>query len=194
MGKNTKEHILEIGANLVHRQGFNNTGISEVLREADVPKGSFYFYFSSKEAFGLELVEFHRIRFVEAMRRQLEESELPPLDRLRGMFAGLRNRLDESGYALGCPIGNLSQEMGDLNPLFAKAIARVFDAMSRYAEGVLSQAKERGDIPVIIDPRETADFIVNSWQGALVRMKASKSPEPLDQFEKFVFSIILDQY
>jgi TetR/AcrR family transcriptional repressor of nem operon len=194
MGKNTKEHILEIGANLVHRQGFNNTGISEVLREADVPKGSFYFYFSSKEAFGLELVEFHRIRFVEAMRRQLEESELPPLDRPRGMFAGLRNRLDESGYALGCPIGNLSQEMGDLNPLFAKAIARVFDAMSRYAEGVLSQAKERGDIPVIIDPRETADFIVNSWQGALVRMKASKSPEPLDQFEKFVFSIILDQY
>lgn len=194
MGKNTKEHILEIGANLVHRQGFNNTGISEVLREADVPKGSFYFYFPSKEAFGLELVEFHRIHFVEAMRRQLEESELPPLDRLRGMFAGLRNRLDESGYALGCPIGNLSQEMGDLNPLFAKAIARVFDAMSRYAEGVLSQAKERGDIPVIIDPRETADFIVNSWQGALVRMKASKSPEPLDQFEKFVFSIILDQY
>ncbi|GAB7022926.1 TetR/AcrR family transcriptional regulator [Salidesulfovibrio brasiliensis] len=191
MGKKTKQRILEAGAELVHRKGFNNTGISEILKAADVPKGSFYFYFSSKEAFGLELVEYHRAQFVRAMELLLSDDSIPPLERLKAMFARLRQRLEEGGYTLGCPIGNLSQEMGDLNPEFEKSLASVFRDMAGPAAGVLSQAKDRGDIPVTVDPSAMADFMVNSWQGALVRMKVEKSSRPLELFDTFVFDTLL---
>ena len=59
----TKRKILEHGARLVHMKGFNHTGIQEILEVAGVPKGSFYFYFKSKEEFGLELVDYHLARF-----------------------------------------------------------------------------------------------------------------------------------
>ena len=55
--KTAKEKILETGAQIVRRKGFNNTGLIEVLKETGVPKGSFYFYFSSKEQFGLALID-----------------------------------------------------------------------------------------------------------------------------------------
>lgn len=191
MGKETKQHILEVGAELVHRQGFNNTGISEILAKADVPKGSFYFYFPSKQAFGLELVQYHRARFVRGMELYLEDETVPPLQRLKNMFAMLREKLESGGYSLGCPIGNLAQEMGDLCPDFEQALSSVFDAMAGPAAVVLAQAKERGDIPVTVEPAATAEFILNAWQGALVRMKVCKTSEPLDLFDRFVFGTIL---
>jgi TetR/AcrR family transcriptional repressor of nem operon len=57
MKQDTKAHILDMGAQIVHQKGFNATGIQEVLNAAAVPKGSFYFYFKSKEEFGLQLID-----------------------------------------------------------------------------------------------------------------------------------------
>ena len=55
--KHSKGKILSAGAKLVWQKGFNDTGLQEILREAGVPKGSFYYYFDSKETFGLELID-----------------------------------------------------------------------------------------------------------------------------------------
>jgi TetR/AcrR family transcriptional repressor of nem operon len=57
MKQDAKERVLETGAAIVHRKGFHNTGIQEILKAAEIPKGSFYFYFDSKEDFGLQLVD-----------------------------------------------------------------------------------------------------------------------------------------
>jgi len=65
MADNTKSRLIEIGAEIIHLKGFNHTGIKEILEAAQVPKGSFYHYFESKEDFGLQVIDY----FVEYMPR-----------------------------------------------------------------------------------------------------------------------------
>jgi TetR/AcrR family transcriptional repressor of nem operon len=69
MAKDTREKILNAAAQLIHRQGYNRTGLQEILTTAGVPKGSFYFYFKSKEDLALALVN----RFIEFWLGQAEE-------------------------------------------------------------------------------------------------------------------------
>jgi TetR/AcrR family transcriptional repressor of nem operon len=82
----TKEKILMVGAEIIHRKGFNNTGIQEILKAAGVPKGSFYFYFKSKEDFGLHLIDFFGNFLFSRSEKYLNDSRGSPIERLRLFF------------------------------------------------------------------------------------------------------------
>ena len=58
MRQNTRQKILEVGAEIIHLKGYNHTGLQEILQAAGVPKGSFYNYFKNKEDFGLQVIDF----------------------------------------------------------------------------------------------------------------------------------------
>lgn len=190
-GRKTKARILEVAADLVHHKGFNNTGIQEILQSAGVPKGSFYFYFRNKEEFGLELVDYFLRFFLFMVKTHLEDPSAPPLERLRGFFDAFRIMFEEKECITGCPIGNIAQEMGGQSDAFRVRLNRAFQKMSAGIGACLQEAQEAGEIDRAVDPQTTADFILNSWQGALVRMKAEKSAEPLNLFSQFVFDRLL---
>ncbi len=82
----TKKKILRAGAEIIHQKGFNNTGIQEILKSAGVPKGSFYFYFESKEDFGLHLIDFFSDFFFLRCDEYLKDASMPPIQRLRAFF------------------------------------------------------------------------------------------------------------
>jgi TetR/AcrR family transcriptional regulator, transcriptional repressor for nem operon len=189
----TKEKILQHGAKIVHRKGFHNTGIQEILRSAGVPKGSFYFYFKSKEDFGLALIDYYFNLFALMTASHLKDSTLSPLERLRRFFAGLRTISEEQGYRGGCPIGNLAQEMGGLSAPFQKKLRDIFSKMKAGIAECLKMALMDQAIDPALEVDETANFILNSWEGALVRMKAEGNIEPLILFEKMIFGRILKQ-
>ena len=189
--ENTRPKNLEAAAELVHRNGFNHTGIQEILDRASVPKGSFYFYFKSKEDLGLALIDHHAERIAAKAQSCFEDCFRPPLDRLRSFFRCAFERYEAQGYQKGCPIGNLCQEMSDLSPAFRRKLESVMERIALGMAGVLEQAREAGDLPPRLDPEETARFIVSSWQGALLVMKVEKSAEPLFRFERFIFDEIL---
>lgn len=191
MAKDTREKILNAAAQLIHRQGYNRTGLQEILATAGVPKGSFYFYFKSKEDLALALVN----RFIEFWLGQAEEllsdPTRPALSRLRDFYAIRRAHFLETGFAVGCPVGNLSQEMGDLSPVLGERLDQVIDTMAGRLAQVLAEAQDRGELALHHDPQALAYFIVSSWQGALIRMKVCKCPEPLDIFLEMVFGRLL---
>ncbi len=187
----TKAKILQQGAELVYRQGFNNTGIQEILESAGVPKGSFYFYFKSKEQFGLELIDYYMQFFRVMIDTHLRKSHSPPLERLRAFFAAFEQVCLERECQTGCPIGNITQEMGGLNDAFRAKLDESFQRMKAAIASCLSEAQTAGEIGQDLDTDATADFILNSWEGALLRMKAQKSTEPLALFARFVFERIL---
>ncbi|EPR37095.1 transcriptional regulator, TetR family [Desulfovibrio sp. X2] len=191
MKRDARQAILDAGAELVHRQGFNNTGIKEILDAAGVPKGSFYFYFPSKEAFGLALIEHYRAASAAASGRLLADASVPPLDRLRNFFAGVRGRFADWGCERGCPFGNLAQELADLSPEMRKSLQGSLDAMSERIAGLLREAAERGDLPAGLDPDDTAAFVMDAWEGAILRMKTQKNVEPLLRFERLVCGSLL---
>lgn len=189
--ENTKDKILSHAASIIRQKGFNNTGIQEILQTAGVPKGSFYFYFKSKEDLGLALIDYYGEFFAAMNESTLRNQELPPLQRLEKFFERGRLMSEEEKSMSGCPIGNLAQEMGSLNDAFQAKLRQVFNGMQRAIGECLEQALVGGEIDSHLDPEETAHFILNSWEGALLRMKAERSTEPLLLFEKMVFGRVL---
>lgn len=72
---------------------------------------------------------------------------------------------------MGCPIGNLAPEMGDLNDNFRKKLDEVMESMKLSVLGFLKGAQANREISPLLDIAELSDFIANSWEGALIRMK-----------------------
>lgn len=189
--ENTREKILEAGAALVHRKGFNNTGLKEILDTSGVPKGSFYFYFKSKEDFGLALVDYYSERIAAMARTCFDDDSKPHLDRLRSFYQRIYARVEAEGCERGCPIGNLCQEMSDLSPVFRLRLESATESLALGVTELLRRAKDVGEVSIDLDPEETGWFIMSSWQGALLTMKVTKSTEPLRRFFRFIFGNIL---
>jgi len=187
----TREEIIRKGAGIIHAQGYNATGIQQVLDAAGVPKGSFYFYFKSKEDFGLAVIDYFR-EYIEAMTdKYLKDDDALPLKRLSSFFDAYGDIFTKMDFCCGCPIGNLMQEMSDLNENFRSKISEVYCGMQTRMENLLKDAMNKGEIPAEADPAQIAQFIVNAWEGAIMHMKVAKSMEPLLVFKKMIFERIL---
>jgi TetR/AcrR family transcriptional repressor of nem operon len=189
--KTTKEKILETGARVVWRKGFHNTGLNEVLKEAGVPKGSFYFYFQSKEQFGLELIEVYTSFMEGKMIEVMSDRSESGLKRLQKFLDFTKNMFSQDHFIGGCPLGNLALEMGDVNEKFRNKILDGFKRMEVIICQCLQDAQNSGEISEKVDVDTTSQFIINSWEGALVRMKVEKSTNSLDILEKYIFNKII---
>ncbi|MCJ7686517.1 MAG: TetR/AcrR family transcriptional regulator [Desulfobacteraceae bacterium] len=191
MKTDTKQKILDTGAELIHLKGFNHTGLQEILKAAGVPKGSFYNYFSNKEDFGLQVIDHFAGYFTIISRPILEDPALSPLQKIKKLLEWFMEFFKSKDYAYGCPIGNLAQEMADLSPAFRDKLRSALDILVDAYSGVLAQAQKEGEISQNLDVREAARFLVSSWHGALMHMKAIKGPEPLENHKRFIFDYVL---
>jgi TetR/AcrR family transcriptional regulator, transcriptional repressor for nem operon len=189
--QDTRGLLIAEGARLIHEKGFNHTGVQEVLQAAGVPKGSFYFYFRTKEEFGLAVID-HFLGFLGArMDRHLGDESLPHLQRLRNFFNDMMEFFGRGGCSRGCPVGNLAQELADLSDTFRAKLRDALGTMESRILACIEAAVEAGEIVPPLDARETASFILNSWEGALTRMKTEKSLEPLVVFDRMIFQVVL---
>jgi TetR/AcrR family transcriptional repressor of nem operon len=187
----TKNKLLQIGAKYVHLKGFNHTGLQEILKKANVPKGSFYFYFKSKEEFGLEIIDVFMTFFEKSIGYSLSDKSLSGLERIKAFIITTIGILNDNDFVGGCPIGNLSLEMGDINEKFRLKISDAFSKIEEKIFECLKDAQSAQEISQSIDIKTSAAFIINSWEGAIVRAKAEKSNKPLKALEEMIFSKIL---
>lgn len=188
----TKALLLETGLTITHERGYFATGIADVLDACHVPKGSFYHYFKNKEDFGLQVVDLYGERVLERWRSLLEDPATPsPLARIKALFAHLKARNRDQDYRKGCLLGNLSLELGDVNPKFAQAIERVASQQEDLLARVISQAQALGEVNPAISAPCTAGFLIGAWQGAQVRMKTARCEDPMDDFMNLVFHFVL---
>lgn len=191
MSSNTKARILSAGARIIHLKGYHNTGIQELVTAAGIPRGSFYFYFKSKEEFGLELLDYYTHAICAVVDQPSKDSPVSPLARLRRFCDWSFTSLEGNDFKGGCPIGNLSQEMADINENFREKLKDAFDAIKKAIAIHLKEAQERKEIPDSLDVPELTDFVVSSFQGALLQMKVTRSRAPRKAFEQMIFERIL---
>ena len=191
MKTNTRDRILEAGADIIHHKGFNHTGIQEILTAAGVPKGSFYNFFKNKEDFGLQVIDYFSDHFSEMANGTLEDRSIPPLERIKQILQNFMEYFRSTQFTRGCPVGNLAQEMGDLSPAFREKLKEALDRITAGYSAVLNEAQQAGDISDQLDVKETANFIVSSWHGALIRMKVVQNLEPLENHLTFIFDHVL---
>jgi TetR/AcrR family transcriptional repressor of nem operon len=186
----TKKTLIEAGTNFIIENGYNHTGLNEVLAAAGVPKGSFYYYFNSKEDFGLEVIANFEQNLKASLKFYLENKSDDPLTRLERYFQANIATLVELQCRQGCLVGNLGQELSDQNETFRLRLKQVMDEWAASLALCLSEAKANGQLPQERDPQALAEFCLNSWQGAILRMKIAKNRAPLDNFMQLMFEVI----
>lgn len=180
--------LLRSGLEVLTEKGFSATGIDEILRRVRVPKGSFYHYFASKEAFGAELIERYGTYFARKLERHLTDESLAPLERLRSFIAEAEAGMAKYEYQRGCLIGNLGQEMSALPESFRARLNGVFaDWQSRVAH-CLSEAQAAGEISEHSNFDQLAAFFWIGWEGAVLRSKLERNPEALRIFADGFFA------
>jgi TetR/AcrR family transcriptional regulator, transcriptional repressor for nem operon len=165
--------------------------VKEILDEADVPKGSFYHHFASKEAFAKEVLALYVRGENERAAKLLGEGKAAPLRRLRRYFEEIIAIYGPTATISGCLMGNLSLEMADHSDSIQSLLHQSFATWQTAVAGVLQEAIDRGDLAKSAKPQELAGFLLNSYEGALLRSKADRSAKPLEVFLHFTFNVLL---
>ncbi|MCC5811020.1 MAG: TetR family transcriptional regulator C-terminal domain-containing protein [Ectothiorhodospiraceae bacterium] len=187
MAQNTRETLLDAGLTLLLRHGYNDLGIQAVLKATGTPRGSFYHFFASKEAFALEVVDQYMVEVHQGLDAALGDTSLPPLERARHFFELSRDKYRRDGY-FGCMLGGLGQELSGTNPAFARKIEECFAVIVQRLADCMQEAKEAGDLPADTDPQHMADLLLNCWEGAALRCRLRRDPAPLDEMLDFYFA------
>lgn len=177
-----RARLLRHGVAILTEKGFAAVGIEEILAAAEVPKGSFYHYFASKEAFGLALIDAYADYFATKLDRWLTDPQRSPLERLRGFIADARAGMARFDFHRGCLVGNLGQEMGALPDAFRARLSAVLDDWESRTASCLRAAQQAGEIGSDVDAARLARFFWIGWEGAVLRAKLDRSPDPLDLF------------
>ncbi|HTJ55261.1 MAG TPA: TetR family transcriptional regulator C-terminal domain-containing protein, partial [Nitrosospira sp.] len=147
----------------------------------NVPKGSFYNYFDSKEDFGAEVIQHYTDPFIAQLTAHLQSSDADALSAIRRYFDELITELEKNEFKGGCLLGNLMGEIGDASEVCRKSLQ---SAVRRYLDVLqagLAKAQRQGTVRLDKSPEEMADLLLNTWQGALLRMKIEKSSAPIKQ-------------
>ncbi|OGU16441.1 MAG: TetR family transcriptional regulator [Geobacteraceae bacterium GWC2_53_11] len=189
--KDTRTEIIRIGTDLISRNGYYATGIDAVLKEAAVPKGSFYHYFKSKEEFGLAVIEHFAERFELRLVASLTDEEVTPLNRIRNYLETGLARVSQNNCTKGCLIGNLGQEMADVNERFRTRLDEIFASWKERFAACLTEAQHLGELSPTADPHVLAGFILSGWEGSILRAKVMKSPQPMRDFVEVLFASAL---
>jgi TetR/AcrR family transcriptional repressor of nem operon len=188
-----KEKLLSDGLRLVHERGFGASSVRDIVQAAGVPQGSFTNHFTSKEAFGLEILERYREMTSAAVSATLRNDALPPLRRLRGWIDGQLEYLRKDDMRRGCLYGNLSAEASEESDAIRGRVASVFAENQASVAYCLEAAVDAGELAPNSDVQELAGFIVSSLQGAILVAKAQRSPIPVERFERVLFQRLLPQ-
>jgi TetR/AcrR family transcriptional repressor of nem operon len=191
--RDTKTDIVKAGMSIISRQGFNSTGIEAILKKANVPKGSFYHYFSSKKEFGLKVLDRFATGIDRIFTSFLEDHSLSPIARLQNCVESLAVRFEDNNCSIGCLVANLGQELADQDEEFRQRLAEIFQAWTSHFKTCLCEAQERGEIPGNISPQHTAEFFLSGFEGALLVSKVLKSSAPLRNFITIFFEQVLRQ-
>ncbi len=188
----TRDHLIAVGLRLMQQNSYAATGVKEVLDVAGVPKGSFYHYFPSKEAFGTIVLQSYLAAESERSAKALKVSKAPPLKRLRRYFEQLIRVYGPYGDTKGgCLLGNLSQEMATHSEAIRQALQNGFVQWQAAVEEVLKEAVMRGELSAAVTTKNLAAFLLNSYEGALLRAKAEGNEVPLQLFLDLTFHTLL---
>ena len=186
-----REKLLHVGMQVVHERGFAGASVRDIVQAAGVPQGSFTNHFTSKEAFGLEVIDLYFANSLDTMRETLRNDALPPLQRLRAYIDNGKNRLNKDSMKNGCLFGNFTAEASDCSEPIRLRLVEVFAEVQAALAYCLRAAVKAGELSPTTDCDEIAAFIVSSLQGANLLAKAQRSPVPVERFKEVLFGSVL---
>ncbi|CAM3788643.1 TetR/AcrR family transcriptional regulator [Parendozoicomonas haliclonae] len=182
--EHTRQELLELGVQLLSENGYNGTGLKQILDAAGVPKGSFYNYFPSKEAYASEIIEFYMGNLLKMFDTVVANHTGTPLQIIRFTYRNLIDYLGKSPVngtsCQGCLLGNMAAEIASSSELCRQTMCSLYQEWRKRFAGLISKGQKLGEIRNDMTPEMLADLFWNQWEGALLRMQIEGSTTVLE--------------
>lgn len=174
-----RQHILDQGKAIITRKGFAGVGLNEILTAADVPKGSFYHYFKSKELFGEAMLADYVQQYRIEMDSLLNQTSKTAAQALMDYWASWMVETSDQCDGCRCLVVKLSSEVADMSEPMRTALrdgtSRIIERLARTIEQGLAD----GSLAKVADPARMAQTLYQLWLGAALLTKLRREPSAL---------------
>lgn len=173
-----RQKLIHTAAKLIHTKGFNNTSVQDILDTASVCRSNFYYHFDSKEQLGFEVFA-RRMRwwYDYAIEPSLDNRKLGPAERVDALLDRVLSLGASDEGEMGCPFGNLAQEMSYIHEEFRETLSEFFGGIARRLEECLEEGKAAGDFKEALPSKNLAEFSIAQIQGSFLLRKTHKDPD-----------------
>ena len=182
-GNETRAALIRSGVELMTTYGYISANIESILKQVGVPKGSFYYYFKSKEEFGKAIIASYDSFFAYKLDKHLTNLSIEsPIARIKAFYEDAKYGMAKYNFNRGCLIGELIQEESLLPDGYAILLEQVLQNWQVKIENCLLLAQSLKEIKVDFDCKSLSEFFWLGWEGAVTRSKLLKNSNPLDIF------------
>ena len=175
------------------RKGYVGAGVRDIVAEAPAPQGSFTNHFRSKEEFAREVLDRYFDDLKGVVTETLEDNSRTPRQRLKRYLDIITDRLAKAKFTRGCLIGDFSLEAAPLSEMLRTRLANIFVEWRTPFAACIAEGQAAGEIGRSFAPEELAEFLLSSWEGAILRMKVERNAEPLERFKRIVFDTVFKE-
>lgn len=188
-----RDRILDAGLKVMFRKGFTGSGVRDIVAEAAAPQGSFTNHFRSKELFARDVLDRYFEHVKALVAEALGDRSRSPRERLRRYLDLITERLAADGFTRGCLIGDFSLEAAPVSPLLRERLAAIFAEWRAPFAACIAEGQAAGEIATTADADDLAEFLLASWEGAILRMKVDLTAAPLERFKRIAFATIFKE-
>jgi len=186
----TRNDLIRSGLELLTLNGFLSTGVDAIVKNANVPKGSFYYYFKSKEEYAQTVLNAYDSFFEHKLKKYLHMSSCAPMTRMDNFIHDACEGIKKYNFTRGCLVGNMMQESPGLPPSFIKQLQDILENWQALVAACLSEALSSGEITSGMNEKQLAAIFWSGWEGAVMRAKLYCSTQPvLDFWDYFRASV-----
>ncbi|MCW8874988.1 MAG: TetR/AcrR family transcriptional regulator, partial [Gammaproteobacteria bacterium] len=172
----TRQRIVTSARDLIYSRSYAGVGVAEICARAEVRKGSFYHFFTSKQELALAVIEDMGSALEAQVLGPAFARDLPPFARLARFLEALhafqQGTAEQAGHMLGCPFGNLALELATSDETIRRKLETVFAAIQARFEQVLEEAAANGEIQGLDIP-VTAQAMLAYIEGVLLMAKTA---------------------
>jgi TetR/AcrR family transcriptional repressor of nem operon len=188
-----RNSILDAGLKVMFRKGYVGSGVRDIVEAAAAPQGSFTNHFRSKEVFAREVLDRYFDQIKVLVAQALDATGQSPRQRLRRYLDIITERLEADDFTRGCLIGDFSLEAAPVSDMLRERLAAIFTEWRAPFAACIAEAQAIGEIAATFAPDELADFLLASWEGAILRMKVTRNSEPLERFKRIAFATVFKE-
>jgi TetR/AcrR family transcriptional repressor of nem operon len=188
-----REDILNAGLKVMFQTGYQGASVRDICAAAGAPQGSFTNHFRSKEAFVQEVLDRYFADLQTVVSQALNDESRTPRQRLKRYLDIISGRLQGAKWNRGCLIGDLSLEASLQSKLLRKRLEEIFREWRTPFAECIAEAQAAGEIDSKFEPTDLAEFLLASWEGAILRMKVEGRPTALERFKNIVFETVFKE-
>ncbi|MGK0289297.1 MAG: TetR/AcrR family transcriptional repressor of nem operon [bacterium] len=177
--EHNRKAILDKGVELFSANGYHGTGLKKILDAVQVPKGSFYHYFASKEEFAAEIIRHYSDYLLDLFDGFIKKNTESPVQTIHTAYSTMIDEFANQDCKDGCLIGNLAAEIGGSSDLCQKALQHSMNDWKKRFQSLIEKAQQLEQIRNDVTASVLTDFFWNAWEGSILRMKVESDTAPL---------------